>query len=448
MSPLRADAFCTDRRVQQARQLVLEALADHQRMITGIRPPLAEERLSYEHLLQSLKDCRGKPPFYPFIGSGFGRGSLVELADGSVKYDFITGVGCYLGHGLPELVEAAVAAALENVVLQGNMIQNRQAVQLMSRLIRLSGLDHCFLTTSGAMALENGLKIAYQAKPGRQRLLAFTNNFAGRTCTLAQVTDRPMLREGLPLNIGVDYLPYLDPEEEGVSIERTSARLQEHLERYPGKHAALIVEMVQGEGGCHVGSRRFFEPLFRRLREAGVLIIVDEIQTFGRTSAFFAYQHFGLQEYVDITTVGKLAQVCATLWRNEINPHPDLISQTFISSTSALHASAAVLDILERGYFGPDGKNMRLHALCRSRLERMAHVSGPFGMGTLVGFTPYAGESDRVIAFCRALFDAGVIGFPGGRRPTRVRFLLPSAAVTEEEIEAAFTIVEQTLAHF
>ena len=77
----------------------------------------------------------------------------------------------------------------------------------------------------------------------------------------------------------------------------------------------MVVELVQGEGGYYAGDREFF------LRDpdascdaAGVAIFFDEVQTFGRTTRPFAFQHFGLDEFAEIVSIGKLSQVCATLF--------------------------------------------------------------------------------------------------------------------------------------
>ncbi|MFH0821266.1 MAG: acetylornithine aminotransferase, partial [Pseudomonadota bacterium] len=82
MNHLLADAFRADPRVLEARRLILEALADHQDEIRGIRGPEPGLRTTYEELVTSFGELRGGPLFYPYLGSGFGRGPLVELADG------------------------------------------------------------------------------------------------------------------------------------------------------------------------------------------------------------------------------------------------------------------------------------------------------------------------------------------------------------------------------
>src|SRR6185369_7682432 len=327
-------ALASDARVLEAKRLLAEALRDAQAGITGVRPPDPGLRQGYLDALARFGADRGGPLYYPYLGSGLGNGALVELADGSVKYDFITGIGVhYLGHNHPALLAVGVDAALENTVMQGNLQQNVESETLARRLLEGANrkgarMAHAFIT-SGAMANENALKIAFQKRPGSDRVLAFAHGFAGRTLALSQVTDKPAYRQGLPQTLAVDYVPFYDEARPAESTALAVEALQEHLARYPGRHAAMILELIQGEGGGYApGSAEFFRALIPLLKAAGVAVHFDEIQTFGRTSELFAFQHFGLDEYVDIVTFGKLTQACGTLIRAEFRPKPGLISQT------------------------------------------------------------------------------------------------------------------------
>src|SRR5436305_5679654 len=100
MAGLAAEAFNSDPRVRQAKKLLLEALAEHQRALTGIKPPDPASRDAYSKLIEQFGAVRAGALYYPYLGTGMGRGLLVELADGSVKYDMINGIGVhYMGHG-------------------------------------------------------------------------------------------------------------------------------------------------------------------------------------------------------------------------------------------------------------------------------------------------------------------------------------------------------------
>ncbi len=458
---LAAGGLAKDPRVTEAKRLLREALAEHQAGLTGPRPADPDLRRGYEETLARFAAERGASLYYPYLGSGLGRGPLVELADGSVKYDFITGIGVhYLGHNHPALLEAGVDAALENTVMQGNLQQNALSEELLRRLLaaanrgggRGAKLAHGFLTSSGAMANENALKALFQKKHPAHRILAFDHCFAGRTMVLSQVTDKAAYRQGLPETVSVDYVPFFDEARPAESTARAVEVLKGHLARHPGGHALMIFELIQGEGGGYLaGDAGFFRALMTVLRESKVAILMDEIQTFGRTSELFAFQHFGLDEFVDAVSLGKLSQACATLVTAEYQPRPGLVSQTFTAPSVAIRSALAILDVIEKeGFLGPDGRIMRLARHFRGKLADLAArrpglAAGPFGCGGMLAFTPLGGDPDLCAKFLRRLFDAGVIGFIAGSRPARARFLLPVGAIEERDIDAAFPLIEEAL---
>ena len=183
------------------------------------------------------------------------------------------------------IVDAALDAALRNTIMQGNLQQNHESLALARLLVsaasdRGARLHHCFFSTSGAMANENALKLVFQKKTPADRVLAFEGCFMGRTLALSQVTDRPAYRAGLPSMMAVDYVRFSDPNSPQESRKLAIEQIRGHLSRYPGKHAALVFELVQGEGGFFPGDREFFVPLMREARENGLSVIVDEVQTF------------------------------------------------------------------------------------------------------------------------------------------------------------------------
>ena len=109
---LLAKQFRDDPRIAQAKQLILDALQEYQQQIVGVRPANPELEADYQQLLESFGRIRGGNLYFPYLASGLGQGPFVELADGSVKLDMITGIGVHgYGHSHPRLVEAAVRPA-------------------------------------------------------------------------------------------------------------------------------------------------------------------------------------------------------------------------------------------------------------------------------------------------------------------------------------------------
>lgn len=460
MSQRAIDQLTQDPRLQEARRLIRQAIEQSRQSLTDVRPPEPDRQATYQQTIERFEQLRAGALFYPYLGSGAGNGALVELDDGSVKYDMISGIGVHgLGHGDPDLVDAAIDAAVRDTIMQGNLQQNVESPELAEQLLNLATqtgapLAHCFLTSSGAMANENALKLAFQKHHPADRLFAFDHCFMGRTLATAQVTDRPAYRQGLPETVKVDYIPFYDADRPEQSTREAMQRLDQHLQRHPDRHAAMCLELIQGEGGFYPGDRAFFQRIIDRLREHNIAVLIDEVQTFGRTTQPFAFQHFGLDQDVDLVTVGKLTQVCATLFTGAYKPAPGTISQTFTAATSAIFAASVILDRLQRdNLFGDDGWNTRLHQCFVANLRAIegrhpGAINGPFGIGGMVAFTLFQGQRDITRRFLRALFDQGVIAFATGSDPTRVRMLPPIAALNESTVDSVCHIIEQTVAQF
>ncbi len=449
---LRAERFKNDPRVLQAKQLLLEAMQEH---VSDLKQPCAKDSTlskEAEATLKEYNELRGAPLFYPFLGSGFGSGSLVELIDGSVKYDMITGIGVqFFGHNHPVIAEAAIDAALSDTIMQGNLQQNLESFTLASMLTRRSGLPHCFFSTSGVMVNENAVKVAFQKRFPANRILAFDHCFSGRSLTFSQVTDKPTFREGLPLNQPVDYIPFYDHRRPEESVNSAVKMLSQHIARYPGSHAIMMYELVQGEAGFYTAPKEFFEPLMKICKENKIAVFADEVQSFARTEALFAYQMLGLQNYIDIAGIGKLSQVCATLFTEEYKPRPGLLSQTFTGSTAAILSCIKILEMLkDEIYYGKTGRMAKIHQRFTTHLQRIEKehpslIQGPFGVGGMIAFTPFDGSHNAAVALSKALFERGVLSFIAGTNPTRIRFLVPALVITDEEIDQVMIIVERVL---
>ncbi len=443
--------FIQDSRTQSAKKQLVGLLKEYQAGITAIRPPLSDLQTSYQECLDEFSRLRGGKLLLPYLGSGMGNGALVELADGSVKYDFINGIGVYWGHAHPDIVSAALDGALQNTVIQGNLQQNIQGVEVARILVKESGMDHCFFASSGAMAAENALKIAFQKRFPARRILAFERCFMGRTLLLSQITDKPAFREGLPDTAPIDYIPFYEEADPEGSTQRALHVLKTLISRYPNGHAAMVFEFIQGEGGYYAGAERFFKVLMEELKQTGIPILGDEIQTFGRLPRLFAFQYFNLSEYVDSVTVGKLTQICATLFKSNMAPRPGLLSQTFTGAAVAFEAAKVILNqLIHGGFLGEEGKIAKIHEYFVAHLkvlsEKYPHaVQGPFGCGAMIAFTPFNGNKEKADVFVQALFKEGLICFTAGQSVSRIRFLVPMGAITFDDIDRAVEIIEGTL---
>ena len=442
---------------QLVEQLVSEVGAKNSK-INGPRDPNPSLVDHNQKLVEDFGNYRGRPLFYPYIGTGAGNGVYVELEDGSVKMDLINGIGIHiLGHGHPKLIKSSLRAGLSDIMMQGNLQANAEYGELMKKLIDLAGkssrLKYAWLTTSGSMANENALKSCRQKYSPAKKIIAMEAAFAGRTTMMAEVTDNDTMRVGLPRYDEVLRIPFFDSKDP-ESTEKSVAVLKKHLEANKGDICAFMFELMQGEGGFRPAPREFFVALFEECRKADIPIWADEIQTFCRTGEFFAFETLGLGEYIDVCTIAKTAQAAATLYSEELNPKPGLIAGTFAGSTPALKVGAEVLEILAtEGYMGAGGKISKIHEEFVGMLNHLNETSckgllqDAGGMGLMVATTPLDGSKEKMIALLKVLYKNGLIAFGCGRGPFRVRFLIP-AVMTSNDIKVAGEIIEKSILEF
>lgn len=415
------------------------------------RAPLSAEGMRAE--LDKLARKRGRPTFYPYLGSGIGRGARAMLADGRWVLDFALGVGVHLfGHGDRDLIATAIRAAASDLVMQGNLIFNREYGALMDALLSNApaGMENCWLALSGADANENALKLLRQKRGGRPGVIAFERCFHGRTSAMAEITDRPDYRVGQPVAFPVHYLPFFERNDPD-SIEKSLGALRAIIRRDGDRIATFIVEVVQGEAGFVTAPREFFIPLFEECRRAGIPVWADEIQTFARTGELFATNTLKLADYIDVITVGKVFQGSAVMLRREFAPDSGLISGTFSGATVAMAVARRIIErLVSGGTFGPNGRERELERLTRDHLRSLAErhpgtVSNVDGIGAMISFRVGDGSLAMTRAFIHRCFDAGLVLYYGGHNPACVRLFLPAAVLTNDELAEAFAILDRCL---
>jgi len=424
-------------------------------LVDAVQREIAERPLDadgYAQAIQQIGELRGRPLLYPLVMSGLGNGARLRLANGRTIVDFIGGIGVYaFGHSDRDLLETAVIAAARDSVFQGNLSPGLEQLQLARALLRHASprLAHAWLSVSGAMANENAVKMIWQKHHPAHFIVAFENAFAGRTTTMAEVTDKPGFREGLPLRGNVLYVPFFDPRIEG-GTQRSLQALDAHIKRYPGQIAAMIFELVQGEGGFNTAPPEFFAALMERCHAAKIAVWVDEVQTYARTGELFAHKTFGLQDYVDLVTVGKVLQGSAVLFSKDYNPREGLVAGTYAGATVGLSVGARIIEKLEsEGYLGTTGRvagiGPRVEARFAALARRMPKAIGArSGIGAMQAFVPFDGAPATTNAILKAAFEEGLLVLGAGKDPMKIRMLLP-VNVTDEELDAGFETLEKAL---
>ncbi|MDR0249270.1 MAG: acetylornithine/succinylornithine family transaminase [Oscillospiraceae bacterium] len=368
-------------------------------------------------------------PTYARYDVCFTRGEGARLYDeGGREYiDFASGIGVNsVGHAHAAWVSAvsAQAAALAHV---SNLYLTRPGAVLAERLCALAGLEAVFFANSGAEANEGMVKCArkYGAgkREGRNVIVALENSFHGRTVTtLAATGQEAFHRHFHPFTPGFRHVPLGD-------INALAAQ--------PDDVCAVLLELVQGEGGVIEADRGYARAVARLCAERDWLLCVDEVQTgIGRCGAWFAFQLYGIAP--DIVSFAKgIAgglplggficgkKTAATLEKGD---H----ASTFGMNPVCCAAANAVLDILAPVL--PDVP--RKGEYIKSKLSAMG--LSPRGLGLML-----AAKAENPKETAARLLERGLAVLTAGKDALR---FLPPLTIEYNEIDKGLDILRETLA--
>ena len=364
-----------------------------------------------------------------------GSGALLWDDEGREYIDCTAGHGvANIGHARPE-ISAALAQQAQRLITCPEIVYNDVRAALLERLARLTpqGLDHIFLCNSGSEAVEGALKFARLAT-GRTGIIATLRSFHGRTMGALATTWEPHYREPFaPLMPDVRHVRYNDlaAMEDAINEET----------------AAVIIELVQGEGGVHVASQEYVAGLAALCREREALLIVDEVQTgFGRTGQLFACNHYNLQP--DILCLAKSLAGGVPMGAICLGPRVmesgritrGVHGSTFGGNPLACAAALTTLDILER-----EDLPARANALGTWALEQLqalrtstSLIREVRGRGLLIGLE----LRRRVQPYLETLLERGVLALPAGSNVLR---LLPPLVITEAQLQQVIAVVTEVL---
>ena len=360
-----------------------------------------------------------------------GRNARAWDVDGKEYIDFTAGIGVNaLGYCDPEW-SAAVAEQAGKIQHMCNYYYCPENTALAQELSQASGMAKAFFCNSGAEANECAVKIArkYGEKRGAYRIVTLENSFHGRTLTtLAATGQEGFHREFLPLTEGFLYAQAGD-----------LAGIQALLD---GSVCAVMLEMVQGEGGVIPMDEGFVQGLAQLCREKDVLLLIDEVQTgIGRTGRFFAYQGYGVQP--DVVTCAKGIAgglpmgACLVSERLGDILQPGQNGSTFGGNPIASAAARVVV----RRVSEPDFLQSVLEkgAYFREKLEAMPQVEYVRGRGLMLGVKLKEKDAHDVLVQCT---KAGLLILTAKEL---VRFL-PPLTITQEDIDQGLAIFQQALA--
>ncbi len=380
-------------------------------------------------------------------------GSTVTDVDGNRFIDLTSAFGvASVGHSNPTVTAAITLQANTLMHGMGDVHPTEVRSRLLERLARLlpTGLSKTFLATTGSEAVEAALKTAVMAT-AKHRFLAYHGAYHGLSLGALMVSGIGKFAEpfrGVVPNV-TKLLDY--PDAQTASLADATAK----LERQAGDCsdvAALIVEPLQGRGGCILPPKGYLAHVRRFCDERGILMIVDEIYTgFGRTGYWFACEAEAIVP--DIICIGKAMgsgfPISAAVARPAImdmwprSTGEALHTSTYLGNPMGCAAALATIEELERGHLP-----LRAHELGEllgSRLERLlAHdnVVAVRGRGMMWGLQlRSAADADRVV---KRVLARGVILLQAGAAGD-VLSITPPLVIDEPVLIRALDIIREEL---
>ena len=359
------------------------------------------------------------------------EGSFLYGKDGKKYLDFTSGIGvCNLGHR-PKVVEEAIEQQLKKFWHVSNLFPVESQEIAAGKLAKAANMDLVFFSNSGAEANEAAIKMARKAT-GKTKIITFYQSFHGRTFATMSATGQDKIKHGYgPMLETFVYVPYND-------LEALKEAMSEEV-------AAVMLEVVQGEGGIHPGSEEFLKGVEEICKQFGSLFIVDEIQTgIGRTGKPFAFQHYGLQP--DIVSVakglGNGLPIGAIIGKAHLKDvfGPGSHGTTFGGNPIAIAASIATMDtIFDTSFLNKvNEKADFLKSILEESLLEIPIVKEIRGLGFMIGIE----VNTPVPAILASMRSKGLIALSAGENVIR---LLPPLTATKEELQAALDIIATVL---
>lgn len=359
------------------------------------------------------------------------EGTTITDTAGKTYTDFGAGIGvCNLGHNHPK-VKAAVENQLNQYWHVSNLYHQPIQEEVADLITENSVADYVFFCNSGAEANEAAIKLA-RKHTGKHKIITFAKSFHGRTFATMAATGQDKIHQGFgPLLSEFVYASYND-------LDSVKALVDDET-------AAVMLEVVQGEGGVNPGNKAFIQALAQLCEQEDILLIVDEIQTgIGRTGSKFAYEQYDIEP--DIFTLAKglgnglpVGAMAAKAGLGETFG-PGAHGSTFGGNPLAMAAAKAVLtEIFAEGFLQElHEKTQYLQDMLQTELANEVAVKDIRQLGMMVGIEINGPAIEKV----KQLLDEGLIVLSAGENVIR---LLPPLTVTTEEIANAIVKIKEVL---
>lgn len=351
-----------------------------------------------------------------------------------VKYiDFTSGIGVNSLGFCDKGWLKAITEQAGKIQHMSNYYYNEANVKLAEELSKVTGMSKSFFCNSGAEANECAIKIArkYGEKKGASKIVTLKNSFHGRTLTTLAATGQDYFHESYqPLTEGFVYA-------EIDNIESVKNQLD-------NKVCAVMIELVQGEGGVIPADAQFINDLGVLCQGSDILLIVDEVQTgVGRTGKFLACESYGIKP--DIVTLAKgLAgglPIGVCLVNDKLG---DIFTPGMNGSTFGANpvVCAGALEVVKRVSDDAFLKEVsEKSSYIKAELEKIPQIDLVRGKGLLIGISVKNADAHKIMVECS---KAGLLVLTAKEM---IRFL-PPLTITKEEIDEGLSIFKKVLSGY
>lgn len=403
------------------------------------------------------------------ISAASARGAIIVDEDGREFIDFAGGIGVMnVGHCDEEVVKAIQDQAARLTHGCFHVLTYEPYIALCEKLVELfphGAETRAMLVNSGAEAVENAIKIARQATK-RSAVIAFSEGFHGRTLLCTTLTSKTGYKVGCgPFAPEIYRLPYPNHfrYSDGLALDRFVERELKRLKLTFSSMvraedvAAIIIEVVQGEGGFCVAPKAYLEGLRRLCDEHGIVLIFDEVQSgFCRTGRWASYEHFSVTP--DISTwaksMGGGLPISAVIGDAEImdTALPGTCGGTYGGNPVACAAAIATINVMEK-----KNLNQRANEIGRIVDDRFKairkqcrHVVDVRGLGAMqaiefgLGGDPDQPATEFVRDVLNGCLQRGLLCIPAGATGSIIRILSP-LVITDEQLTKGLTILEEEI---
>jgi 4-aminobutyrate aminotransferase/(S)-3-amino-2-methylpropionate transaminase len=397
------------------------------------------------------------------------KNGTIETQDGQTLIDFAGGIGVVnAGHCPPPVVEAIKAQAEKLIHACFHISTYEPYIELCEKLVDLfphGEETKAMLTNTGAEAVENAIKIARQATK-RQAVLCYTDSFHGRSMMAMTLTSKIDYKKNCgPFAPEVYRLPYPNFYHNGTGLTEDQyadyelKRLHSSAKNLvdPTNIAAVIIEVVQGEGGFNPAPKKYLKGLRAFCDEHGIALIFDEVQSgFCRTGKWAAYEHYDVLP--DLSTwaksMGSGMPIGCVIGRKHVMDaaEPGTIGGTYLGNPVCCAASLATIKYMEDIDLNAQADKVAaiVHKRFADLQKKCPSIGDVRGLGAMQAIefvkegNPEMPDGDTCSKLIAACLSRGLIILSAGTNKNVIRILSP-LTINEETLNRGLDIIEEEL---